>query len=276
MVKGKIKGKINLFTLVMLSSAFVVSIRNVPTMAESGLHMLFFGGIAALCFFIPAALVSAELATGWPKEGGIYSWIAEAFGRKWGFLASWLQWTNMLLSVISMLYFIGGSLAFVFAPELAQNRGFLIAVLLFVLWGSTFISMQGVKANSLVSTVCFIGGVLIPGLLTIVLGAYYLLKGNPSNLSFSFTMANIFPDFKDIGTLVLILAFTRTFTGIEASANHAGNVLNPKRNFPLSILIVVILGLSTNLLGAVAVAVVVPAENISLIAGIMEAFQVFF
>ena len=110
-MKESSKGKINLFTLVMISSAFVVSIRNVPTMAETGLHMIFFGLVAALCFFIPAALVSAELATGWSKEGGIYVWVKEAFGNKWGFLASWLQWTNMLLSVISMLYFVGGSLA---------------------------------------------------------------------------------------------------------------------------------------------------------------------
>ena len=118
--------KINLFALIMVSSAFVVSIRNVPTMAETGLNMIFFGIIAACCFFIPAALISAELATGWHKEGGIYVWVTEDFGKKWGFWASWLQWTNMLLSVISMLYFIGGSLAYVFAPELAQNRYFFI------------------------------------------------------------------------------------------------------------------------------------------------------
>jgi amino acid transporter len=182
----------------------------------------------------------------------------------------------MLLSVISMLYFIGGSLAFVFAPSLAENRFFLMAVLLAVLWGSTLSSLRGIKANSLVSTVCFLGGVLIPGILIIVLGAIYLLQGNPSHLDFSLTASNIFPDFKHIGTLVLILAFTRTFTGIEASANHANQVENPTKNFPLSIFIVVLLGLLINLLSAMSVGIVVPKEEISLIAGLMEAYQNFF
>ena len=182
----------------------------------------------------------------------------------------------MLLSVISMLYFIGGSVAFVFAEELAQSRLFLIAVMLAVVWISTIISTYGIKANSFVSTCCFLGGVLFPGILIIILGIYYVLSGNPINLNLDFTWKNIVPDFRNIGTLVLILAFTRTFTGIEAAANHAGRVNNPSRNFPLSMFIVVILGLAINLLGAASVAIVIPAEKISLIAGIMSAFEVFF
>lgn len=276
MVEYKFKHKINLITLVILSSSFVISIRNVPTMAETGMHMIFFGIVAAIGFFLPTALVAAELATGWPKEGGIYAWVREAFGARWGFLASWLQWANMLLSVTSMLYFIGGSLAFIFAPELAQNRFFLIAVLLIIVWISTGISFFGIKANARVSVTCFVLGVLLPGFLVIILGAYYLISGNPSNLDISFTANKILPDFRHIGTLVLILSFARTFTGIEASANHASKVDNPKRNYPLAILCVVILGLSINLLGAASVAVVIPAEKISLISGIMRAFQVFF
>ncbi len=270
------KDKINLFTLVVLSSSFVISIRNIATMAETGLAMLFFGLFAAICFFIPAALVSAELATGWPKRGGIYVWVSEAFGKKWGFFTSFLEWSNMLLSVTSMLYFVGGSLAFVFSPELAQNKIFLISILLIVVWGSTFINMHGIKANSLVSSICFLAGVLFPAILIIFLGIFYLTQGYASNLSFDFSWKNVFPDFSHITTLVFLLSFTRTFTGIEAPANHAANVVHPQRNYPIAIFIVVLLGLGINLLGAASIAVVVPKEEISLIAGVMEAFHKFF
>lgn len=269
------RDKINLFTLIGLSSAFVVSIRNIPTMAETGMNMIFFGLFAALFFFIPAALVSAELASAWPKRGGIYVWVTEAFGRKWGFFASWLEWSNMLISVISMLYFVGGSLAFVFSPELAQNRYFLIVVLFVVVWGSTIINIHGIKANSRVSTICFLGGVLFPGILIIILAASYLISGNVSHFNFDFSFKNIFPDFHHITTLVLLLSFTRTFTGIEAPANHAANVINPTKNYPIAIFVVVLMGLSINLLGAASIAVVVPKEEISLISGVMNAFYNF-
>jgi amino acid transporter len=172
----KKKKKISLFILIMLSSAFVISIRNIPAMAETRLQVFFFGIIAALFFFIPTALVSAELATGWSREGGIFVWVTEAFGKKWGFWASWLQWTSMLLNVITMLFFVGGSLAYVINPALASSKIFLIVMLLIVLWGITFLSLKGIRTSGFFSAVCFIGGVLFPIFLIVLLAFIYLLK----------------------------------------------------------------------------------------------------
>ncbi|MGD0665622.1 MAG: amino acid permease, partial [Rhabdochlamydiaceae bacterium] len=55
---------ISIFTLVMINLAAIGSIRNWPTIAETGLSSIFFYLLAALIFFLPTALVSAELATG--------------------------------------------------------------------------------------------------------------------------------------------------------------------------------------------------------------------
>ena len=49
--------------------------RGLPTMAEYGLTAAFFFVAAALVFLVPTALVSAELAAGWPKRGGVYVWV---------------------------------------------------------------------------------------------------------------------------------------------------------------------------------------------------------
>jgi len=268
--------KMSLFTLVMISSAFTVSVRNLPTEALTGMHMIFFSLLAAIGFFIPVALVSAELATGWPKQGGIYVWVKEAFGDRLGFAGIWLQWTYMILGIISQLYFVGGSLAFVFAPHLASNKLFLLATLLVVLWGTTFLALKGQKTSSMISTVGFLGGVLFPGSLIIGLGALYFFMGNPSQIDMSFSMKNIFPSFSQITTLVLLVGFMRTFCGIEASSSHAAEVENPKRNYPIAIFFVVVIGLLINVLGSLSVAAVVPQKEISLLAGLMEAFTVFF
>jgi amino acid transporter len=86
---------------------------------------------------------------------------------------------------------------------------------------------------------------------------------------------DFFPDFKRITTLVLILGFALTFAGIEASASHAGRVIKPHRNYPIAIFLVVVLGLLVNLLGACSIAIVVPKGAISMVSGIMEAFDMF-
>ncbi|NQE46402.1 hypothetical protein C5S31_10310 [ANME-1 cluster archaeon GoMg2] len=71
--------RINVFTLIMITAAFVASVRNRPMMAETGLNMIFCALIAALLFLISTALVSAELATGWSQQGGVYVWVKEDF-----------------------------------------------------------------------------------------------------------------------------------------------------------------------------------------------------
>lgn len=276
MVTDPSKDKIKLFRLAMLSCAFVVSIRNIPTIAESGMHMLFFGLIAALFFFLPTALVSAELATGWPKEGGIFAWVKEAFGTDWGFWATWLQWATMIVNVNTMLFFVAASFSYVFAPHLADNRLYLLTTLLIILWATTFTCLKGLKANSLISTICFLSGVVLPGVIIILLGIAYLIMGKPIHLDLSFSAKNIFPDFTNISSFVLLVGFSLSFNGIEGSASHAGKVVNPKRAFPLAILTVVILGLTFNIIGGLSVACVVPPEKISLIGGLMEGFNQFF
>ncbi|HBS47643.1 TPA: amino acid permease [Candidatus Dependentiae bacterium] len=274
--KTYIPKTMSLFSLIMISSAFTISVRNFPSEAETGMHMIFFALIAAICFFIPVALISAELATGWPIEGGVYVWIKEAFGNRLGFVGIWLQWNYMILGIISMLYFVGGTMAFIFAPHLAQSRVFLISILLIVLWGVTIFNLRGQKTSNIISTIGFLGGVLLPGLLIIILGIIYVIKGNPLNLDLSFTSKNLIPNFKQFSTLVLLVSFMKAFAGIEASSSHAAEVTNPKINYPIAIFVVVVLGLLLNILGAFSVAIVVPQKDINLFAGLMDAFTIFF
>ena len=74
--------KLSLLSLAMLNVAIVLNLRGLPMIADTGLTMLFFLAYASFFFLIPSALVSAELATGWPGEGGIFNWVKAAFGRR--------------------------------------------------------------------------------------------------------------------------------------------------------------------------------------------------
>lgn len=270
------QNKLGIFSLVMIAAAFVVSVRNLPMMAETGLQMIFFAFIAVGTFLIPVALVAAELATGWPKEGGVYVWVKEAFGDRWGFVAVWLLWFQMVIGMTGVLSFIGGMLAYVINPALASNKIFLVSVILVVYWGATLFNLRGMKASSIISTVCFISGVFIPGVLIICLGVIYLLQGNPIQINMALNAKNLIPDMSNIHNLVLLFGFIFVFSGMEISAVHAGEVKDPQRNYPLAILLAAILLVGINVIGAMSVAVIVPQSKISLVAGLMEAFEVFF
>ncbi len=268
--------KIGVFKLVMIASAFIVSVRNLPMLAEVGFQMMFFTLIAVVTFLLPTALVSAELATGWPKRGGVYAWVKEAFGDRWGFVAIWLQWIQMIFGMVTVLAFIAGSLAYVFNPDLRNSGLWILLTVVVVYWGATFLNFRGLKFSGLISTVCLIAGVLIPGALIITLGIIYVLQGNPSQISFAFTTANLIPKLSDINNFTLLAAVIFIFSGMEVSATHAKEVKDPQRNYPIAIMTAGILLIIINVLGGLAVAMVVPHGDINLAAGIMEAFKSLF
>ena len=83
---------LGLLGLTMINIVAIASLRDLPQMATYGVGSIFFYVLAALVFFIPVSIVSAELATAWPERGGIYVWVREAFGEEWGFIAVFLQW----------------------------------------------------------------------------------------------------------------------------------------------------------------------------------------
>ena len=66
---GKVLG---VFTLAMINVSLILNLRGLPMLATYGFAIVSFLLLAALVFFIPTALVSAELATGWPLSGGIH------------------------------------------------------------------------------------------------------------------------------------------------------------------------------------------------------------
>ena len=53
-------------------------------------------------FFIPYALISAELGTQYPSEGGMYTWVKKAFGKKWAGRVAWFYWVNFPLWIASL------------------------------------------------------------------------------------------------------------------------------------------------------------------------------
>jgi glutamate:GABA antiporter len=264
----------NLFTPMMVTSAFNVSLRNLPMLSTMKMQMLFFAIIAIIIYYLPIAMISAELATGWPKMGGIAIWVKEAFGKKMGFLAIWLQWIYMNIGVIAMLYFISGTLSYVFDPKLVENKIYLISMTLILIWSFTFFNLKGLKISTEISMSFFLIGVLIPAIIIISLGISYVLKGKPIQVDTALNAKNYLPSFH-FSSLVILLAFMRTFGGIEGSAVHANNVANPKRDYPIAIAFTVMMSLLVNVLGALTLAIVIPEKETSLIAGVMNAFTIY-
>ncbi|MCX6989523.1 MAG: amino acid permease [Chlamydiae bacterium] len=264
---------LSVFSLAMINLAAIGSIKNWPVTAEYGFSSLFFLGLAAILFFIPISLVSAELATGWPKTGGVFVWVKEAFGHRTGFLAIWLLWLENVLWYPTILSFMASTIAFIFNPDLVSNTSYMVSMILAIFWGSTLANLFGMRISGWISTFGVIFGTFIAGLIIIGLGSLWYMEGKP--LQISFDLKSALPDFTSIDQLVFFTGVTLSLCGMEMSAIHAREVSNPQKDYPKAILLSGIIILVMSLLGVLSIAIVIPKSQINLTAGSLQAFSYF-
>lgn len=266
--------KIGLFPLVLLIVAAIDSIRNLPATAIFGSSLIFFFILSAIVFLIPLSLIAAEFTSRYVEKGGIFHWVQHAFGDKAGLIAIWLQWINTMVWYPTILSFVAGTAAYLFNPALAQNKTFLVSVILIVFWGLTLLNLRGIHVSALVNTICAVMGLLIPMSFMIILGIVWVIMGKPVQIDFS--AHSIFPTLAGAENWVSLIAIMASFLGMELAGVHVGDIRDPQRNFPKAMGFAVLILVSTMLLGALSIAVVIPQSEIRLVDGIMQTFTQFF
>ena len=268
------KSFLSVTTMSLLTVAAVLSLRNLPSEAEYGYSVIFYLVMASVCFFVPSALVSAELASAWPEEGGVYLWVKEAFGPKWGFVAVFMQWVENLPWFPAVLTFVASSIAYVFNPDWAQNRWFVLITIWVMLWLATFLNFRGMRLSAWLSSSGALAGTLVPGAAIILMAAGYIIAGKPPQITFSADA--LIPELGNWNQLMLLSGMMVALAGMEMSAIHVTEMKNPAREFPKAIFTACFLVILLSVLGALAIALVIPPDEISLAAGADQAFAAMF
>lgn len=257
----------------MLITVSIDSIRNLPTMALFGSSLIFFFVLSAIVFLIPLSLVCAELSSTWSKQGGVYFWVKMAFGEKSAFIAVWLQWINTMVWFPTILSFIAATLAYLIYPSLGQSKLYLVSIILAVFWFQTILNLKGIETSAKFATFCAVVGMIIPMILIMSLAAVWLWMGKP--LQISLTAHSLIPPLHQSESWISLTAIMTAFLGIELTSVHVAQVKDPKKSFPKALLISSVIILFTMIFGSLAIAIVLPEAKISLVGGIMQAFESF-
>ena len=85
--------------------------------------------------------------------------------------------------------------------------------------------------------------------------------------------ARLFPHITGLGSIAFLGGIILLFAGVEVHAVHANELEDPGKQFPESMFLAVIIIFLLFMLGSLSVAAVVPAKDISLTAGLMQAFK---
>lgn len=261
------------FKLAMINVAAIISIPNLPIMSVTGLPLVSYFFMAAIFFFLPMSFVSAELATGWPLRGGFYSWVKLGLGPYVGFLSIWLQWAANIVWYPTIMAPAVASVAFLISPHLASSHWFMFIGMNLAYWSITVLNLRGMKESSTLSAIGVILGSIVPGVAIVVFAIIWLLTGHGSAITFHWT--DLKPPIDNLNNLVLLTGLITTLTGMEMSAVHVKDVRNPQKDYPRAIFLCVGIVMGVSILAALALAILVPSKNISLVAGMMQGYELF-
>lgn len=271
--EGTTKKSLTLFGFFAMTASMVMAVYEYPTFATSKLHLVFYLLLGGFLWFIPVALCAAEMATvdGWEK-GGVFTWTGKNLGKKYGFANLFFEFFEITVGFVTMIYFILGALSYVFDwPALNSNPMIKFIGVLVIFWILALSQFGGTKYTAKIAKIGFIVGILLPAAILIILALVYIIQGNPIYISSKDTFV---PDFTKVNTLVVFVSFILSYMGVEASATHANEMDNPKKEYPLAMLLLVIVAIVVSTLGGLAIAAVIPQDQINLSAGVVQTFVV--
>ena len=178
---------------------------------------------------VPVSLVTAELTTAMPVEGGFYRWSRAAFGDFWGFLAGWWNWSASFLLGGSYAVLFTDYLAFYF-PQIIGWKHWLVSFALIAV--ISWINILGIQMVGKAATALELF-MFIPVIAMIALGLALRARMHRVTIVFSKVFG--------VGLALGIWLYS----GYEQLSSVAGDVENPQRTYPRALAIVIPLSIAT-------------------------------
>jgi len=253
--------------LVLFTVCAILTIDTLASSAAMGFSWFSWWIITMTVFFIPYGLITAELGSAWPGEGGVYIWVREAFGPRWGSTAAWLYWINNATWAPSVYLIFAGTFGQIFLKTHSPWQEAGIAIVL--TWLTVLVGIVRLEVSKWLPNIGALVKVLIFTALG-VLGLSAVFRGRPPANDFS--LKQLLPKWND--SLAYLPALLYSTFGFELMSSAGEEMKNPKRDVPRVIfwsgaLIAILYSFA---IGGILFAV--PIEKLSIVTGTWDALVV--
>jgi amino acid transporter len=274
-VSEKKKG-FRLFDAILSVICVVFVAEAAPVVASMGNSQYIWWLILILAFLLPYGLISAELSTAYPDEGGLYDWIRRAYGKKWGTRASWLYWINFPFWMGSLAILFPTIINFLLDPSGETQP---LDVTMQIVIGIAFIAVITVISFFRVSDskwILNIGAVLkvLLALLLLVLGIMTFMKNGTTATEMTLDSFAPFPELSPLGIVAGFGATTIilfNFMGFEVMGAFSSDMDNPKKQMPTAIIAGGISIAVIYIISSFGIGVAIPPEEVTADLGMVDA-----
>ncbi len=264
----KKKKKFRLFDAILATVCITLVAESVTPTAAIGNSQYFWWIFLIIAFCVPYGMISAELGTTYPSEGGMYDWVKRAFGPKMASRVAWNYWINFPLWIASLAVAVTDVVAGIFDIEL--NIFWLLVLQLGYTWLVSLLGTKRIGESKWIVNIGTIFKILFMVGLGL-LGIYVFFKTGESANPIESAM-DLLPTMDLLG-LSFLSVIIFNFLGFEVVATFVDDMENPKREIPKALIIGGILMALFYILPATGVNIAMTLEEAEA-AGITDSFLI--
>ncbi len=257
--------KVSLVKTVLFTVCSILVLDSFVAPAIIGVSSITIWIVTAIVFFIPYGLLSAELGSTYPDDGGIVSWVDRAFGEYPSVLVGWMYWINVAFWMPAVFTAFSGWLNLALFPDMSTVVQAVIAVAM--CWVIVWIGVRGIELSVLVSSIMAI----IKMAILVIFGLMGIAYGIKYGLANDFSPASWVPSWDN--TVTYVAAIVYNLLGFELIGSIGSKIEDPKHTVPK---MTIIAGAAITFLyafGTFGVLAAIPAANVDEVDGFVYALQ---
>jgi len=261
------KKKFRLIDAIMTVICVVFVAEAAAPVAAIGNSQYFWWIFLLITFLLPYGLISSELGTTYEGDGGLYDWVSKAFGKKWGGRVAWYYWINFPLWMASLALMFPDIISLLTGTEMGVIPSLLIE-LAFV-WIIVLISFNSICDSAWILN----GAAVIKILIALTLGVLGIYGAVTHGVANEYTLSSMLPKF-DLNSLSYISVILFNCLGFEVVCTFAGDMENPKKQIPQSIVAGGLVIAAIYIFMAFGIGVAIPSDQISTSTGLVASVQI--
>ncbi|NIY82522.1 APC family permease [Vibrio hepatarius] len=266
-MSNETQGKMGVMSIALFTLCAVLVVDTLTASASIGVSSIGWWVVMLIFFVIPYGLITSELSTTYPGDGGIYDWVKEAFNFKWAVRTTWFYWINVGLWMPAVYIMFAGMFAELFMPDLSLWGQ--IAICVALTWFTVWICNVSADIGVWVTNIGALLKILVIGTLGVG-GFVYAMKNGVAN---EFTFSAIVPTLDSAVAFLPAIVFN--LMGFELVATMTKE-MKDVRDMPKAVFLSIGITAFLYIFGTIGILMALPVASIGLVAGLIDTFKTLF
>ena len=261
------KKKLSFLTVISTVICVVFVCEAAAPAAAIGNQQFFWWIFLILTFLLPYGLIVAELGTTYDGEGGIYDWVRDGLGDKWGARISFYYWVNYPFWIASLATMFPDILGMVFGVSFELPVA--LAIELAFVW---IVYLMG-RSKAADSEWVLNGGALIKVAVAVIVGALGIWYAMENGFASDMSPHTFLPELTNVNALGYLSIIIFNFMGFEVICTMTDDMADPKKDIPKAIITGGLAIAAIYLFAGFGIGAAVPADQIDPDYGMIYALQ---